>query len=458
MAAGRAHSLKETFATAARAGLPMARASLIFQTGAGGREFTYEFWPLARSGLSPPVRRGLQTLPGRRTAKASLTWRLYRGAGLDSCHAIQTCGRTLGRSRGGSYRFALDVRWDWRARAGDEPLFVVSLTGAPRQISRDPYQHTFYVGEADLAGRAMAVRSSLRRSRGMDGRFLTATRSTLSPADGGEPQQLTALKGYGQQARPAPDGSGLAFVGYDWKGQTYHVGKLRLQGGSADPVREVTTAWDRDVASPLWAADSKRIYFLSDDHGDINLYESDLTGTTRQVSQGHQRVTSLSIAGNRAAFIYSTPTEPPRLATFSLESPEKVAVLVDPNRDLMSGCALSKAEEIRYESFDGLKIQAWLLKPPGFSPTRKYPLLVSIHGGPHGSYGNSFNQELQAFADHGYVVLYVNPRGSTGYGEAFGNIIQHKWPGDDIKDVMAGADYTLKQGFTDPEADGGDRW
>ena len=347
-----------------------------------------------------------------------------------------------------------DLRWTFDGigvlKPGTNHIFVVSLTGAPRQISRDPYQHTFYVGEPDLIwsrdGRSIIAPAI----QGKDGwAVYDGNQIYAFPVDGGEPRQLTALNGYGQQVRPAPDGSGFAFVGYDWKGQTYHVARLRFQDNALGPVREITTGWDRDVTSPLWAADSKRIYFLSDNHGDINLYESDLTGKIRQVSHGHQRVASVSIAGNRAAIIYSTPTEAPKLATFALDSPEKVVFLVDPNRELMSGCALSKAEEIRYESFDGLKIQAWILKPPGFSPTRKYPLLVSIHGGPHGSYGNSFNQELQAFADHGYVVLYGNPRGSTGYGEAFGNIIQHKWPGDDIKDVLAGVDYMLKQGYTD---------
>jgi len=202
--------------------------------------------------------------------------------------------------------------------------------------------------------------------------------------------------------------------------------RARPQG----PVREITTSWDRECrAARSGAADSKRIYFLSDDHGDINVYETDLSGKMRQVSQGHRRVASLSIAGNRAALIYSTPTETSKLATLSLDSPKELSNLVDPNRDLMSGCALSQAEEnllriLRRHENPGMAAQTAGI----FALTRSIHCLVSIHGGPHGSYGNSFNQELQMFADHGYVVLFVNPRGSTGYGEAFGNIIQHKWP------------------------------
>ncbi len=110
---------------------------------------------------------------------------------------------------------------------------------------------------------------------------------------------------------------------------------------------------------------------------------------------------------------------------------------------------MSPAEEIWYESFDGARIQGWILKPSGFNPSLCYPLVVSMHGGPHSSYGPSFNLDLQQLADRGYVVLYTNPRGSTGYGEAFANVIQHKWPGDDIKDVLAGVDFVLEKGYTD---------
>ena len=127
---------------------------------------------------------------------------------------------------------------------------------------------------------------------------------------------------------------------------------------------------------------------------------------------------------------------------------EKIA---DPNEERLPSCAFSPAEEVRYRSFDGREIQGWVLKPPGFRPDREYALLVSMHGGPHGAYGACFNHEFQMMADHGFVVLYTNPRGSTGYGEEFGKIIQRRWPGDDIKDVLAGVDYVLKQGYIDPQ-------
>jgi dipeptidyl aminopeptidase/acylaminoacyl peptidase len=97
---------------------------------------------------------------------------------------------------------------------------------------------------------------------------------------------------------------------------------------------------------------------------------------------------------------------------------------------------LTEPEEIRYQSFDGKRIQAWLQRTPGFDPGKKYPLILNIHGGPHAAYGYIFEHEFQWMAAKGYIVLYPNPRGSTSYGQEFGNVIQFHYPGDDYKDLM----------------------
>ena len=123
--------------------------------------------------------------------------------------------------------------------------------------------------------------------------------------------------------------------------------------------------------------------------------------------------------------------------------------LWNPNEREIASCAFVPADEIWYPAPDGQSIQGWVLKPPSFNPSRKYPLIVSIHGGPHGMYGNTFMHDLQMLAARGAIVLYTNPRGSTGYGEKFGNVIQHKWPGDDLHDVLAGVDYLIKLGYVD---------
>ena len=117
----------------------------------------------------------------------------------------------------------------------------------------------------------------------------------------------------------------------------------------------------------------------------------------------------------------------------------------------MNEMHLTEPEEIWYPSFDGKKIQTWIQKPPDFDPAKKYPLILNIHGGPHAAYGYTFDHEFQWMAAKGYVVLYPNPRGSTTYGQDFGNIIQYHYPGDDYKDLMAGVDELIKRGYIDPK-------
>jgi acylaminoacyl-peptidase len=121
------------------------------------------------------------------------------------------------------------------------------------------------------------------------------------------------------------------------------------------------------------------------------------------------------------------------------------------NDSLLADRAAGAVEEIRYKSFDGRPIQGWIIKPPGFDASKKYPLILEIHGGPHYMYGVDFSHEMQSYAGRGYVVLYLNPRGSTGYGEEFGNVVHTRYPGDDYKDLMAGVDALLAKGYIDPK-------
>jgi dipeptidyl aminopeptidase/acylaminoacyl peptidase len=123
--------------------------------------------------------------------------------------------------------------------------------------------------------------------------------------------------------------------------------------------------------------------------------------------------------------------------------------ITDFNGKLWSQLNLTAPEEINYTSFDGKRIQAWVQKPPDFDQQKKYPLILDIHGGPHSAYGWVFDHEFQWMAAKGYVVLYVNPRGSTSYGQEFGNIIQYRYPGDDYRDLMIGVDELLKRGYVD---------
>jgi acylaminoacyl-peptidase len=132
--------------------------------------------------------------------------------------------------------------------------------------------------------------------------------------------------------------------------------------------------------------------------------------------------------------------------------PGEPRLLTAVNEDLFSQRRLGSVEEVWYDSsHDGRPVQAWILKPPDFDPSRRYPLILEIHGGPFAAYGPGLDVEKQLMAAHDYVVLYTNPRGSTSYGEEFGNLIHHAYPGDDFHDLVSGVDAVLARGYVDPE-------
>ncbi|HJX27806.1 MAG TPA: S9 family peptidase, partial [Thermoanaerobaculia bacterium] len=151
---------------------------------------------------------------------------------------------------------------------------------------------------------------------------------------------------------------------------------------------------------------------------------------------------------SRIAMVVSTPTVISDL--YALDPATRTRkLLYQPNRELFAQLDVTEPEELVYKSFDGREIQAWIQKPPGFDPGKKYPLILNIHGGPHAAYGWVFFHEFQWMAAQGYVVLFPNPRGSSSYGQEFGNVIQYEFPGDDAKDLLAGVDAMLKTGYID---------
>ncbi|HSR42482.1 MAG TPA: prolyl oligopeptidase family serine peptidase, partial [Longimicrobiales bacterium] len=121
------------------------------------------------------------------------------------------------------------------------------------------------------------------------------------------------------------------------------------------------------------------------------------------------------------------------------------------NDDVLHGKTLGEVEEIWYTSKDDFRIQGWIIKPPDFDPSRRYPMMLVIHGGPHSAYDVGFSFGWQEHAAHDYVVLYTNPRGSSAYGTEFGNAIQYAYPGDDFHDLMAGVDTVVNRGYVDED-------
>jgi dipeptidyl aminopeptidase/acylaminoacyl peptidase len=173
-------------------------------------------------------------------------------------------------------------------------------------------------------------------------------------------------------------------------------------------------------------------------------------GEVKELTPADREVIAGSVARNgaRAALVLGTPRRPGVLFACDVAT-GALTELLDPNAELFAEARLGAVEEFWYDSFDGQPIQGWIVTPPGFDPKQKYPLVLQIHGGPHVAYGVGFFHEFQVLAEAGYVVLYVNPRGSTTYGQEFGNVIQYRYPGDDWKDLMAGVDAVIARGCVD---------
>ncbi|MCU1305691.1 MAG: tolB [Acidobacteriaceae bacterium] len=230
--------------------------------------------------------------------------------------------------------------------------------------------------------------------------------------------------------------------------------------------RNLTADFDYDIGSgpggdqhppraggrtnPIWSSDGHSIVDVVLQKGVSNLYRFDTaTGKATPLTNGNHDAFSFtsSADGSKLAMVISTPTNIGDV--FVADASGNLKQLTHVNEKLFSQIKLTEPEQIWYTSFDGRKIEAWVQKPPDFDAKKKYPLILNIHGGPHSAYGYTFDHEFQWMAAKGYVVLYPNPRGSTSYGQEFGNIIQHAYPGDDYKDLMIGVDELLKRGYVD---------
>ena len=280
----------------------------------------------------------------------------------------------------------------------------------------------------------------------------------FAAADGAV-KQLTSRKGPNGSPKVSPDGTRIAYTSFENRFQGYQVTKLWLMNRGGSGSREVTGKLDRDVRSPIWASDGSGVYFLSDDHGNTGLYFTSLDGSVKNLARNVSAGTgasganaSFSVAKNgNIAMTYGRPEVPGDIAVESAANRD-ARVITSVNAGLFGGKKLGAIEEIWYESSkDGRKIQGWIMKPPDFDSSKKYPLILEIHGGPFSNYGDRFDLEKQLMAAAGYVVLYTNPRGSTSYGQEFGNLIHHAYPGDDFYDLNSGVDAVLKKGYIDPD-------
>ena len=336
---------------------------------------------------------------------------------------------------------------------GFNHLFVIPAEGGtPRQITKGDLNHRG-TPQWSSDGGHLLISSNLKKDWEYDFRNTEIYKISV---ESGEVKTLTNRNGPDRDFAISPNGQQIAYIGFDDKMQTYQVSRLYVMDIDGSNKKEVKTNLDRSISSPIWEASGRGIYFMYDDKGNTKIGYTDLSGKNKMVAPnlggtGIGRPYgggSFSVSKKgRIVYTHTTPYHPSELALIE-KGDSKERLIMSLNNDLLKYRNLGKVEEVWYKStFDKRDIQGWVVYPPHFDAKKKYPLLVENHGGPISNYGDRFSPEIQLYATAGYVVFYPNPRGSTSYGEAFGNLLYHNYPGEDYQDVMDGVDVLLQKSF-----------
>lgn len=338
--------------------------------------------------------------------------------------------------------------------AGRSQLFVLSAEGGtPRILTSGDFEHG---GPLSWMPDGESIVFSANRRADWEYELRESELWTVNVASA-DLRQLTDRTGPDHSPAVSPDGTKIAYLGFDDRRMGYEISNVYLMDVSDGLTRILTGNFDRSIGAVSWPGDSNRLLITYDDHGRRHIATLSTSGKVSSVADdvgavilGRPYTSGGFSVANNGAYAYSAG-RPDRPADIGVGRGSKTPTRVtDLNADLFDHKTLGAVEEIRWQStFDELEIQGWLVKPPNFDPAKKYPLILEIHGGPFLPYGPHFAAELQLYAAAGYVVLYSNPRGSTSYGYDFANEIHHNYPGQDYDDLMSGVDAVIERGLVD---------
>ena len=349
----------------------------------------------------------------------------------------------------------LNYRYDGSGyrKPGETQFFTVPITGGtPRQISNIPAEKRAVQGEW-IDNNTIVFSANLNE----DSEYNTINSEIYTlDINSGIQKALTSREGPDNSPKVSNDNSLIAYLGYDDEYLSYQQNSIYIMRSDGSGKYKIELDLDRNISNIYWSGDDKKIFFQYDDKGTTKIGSTTLDGKLDSVID---EVGGLSFSrpysggffslskNNRYSFTYGTVYNPADLAVGYKGSKNRLTNL---NKDLFDYKKLGNVEEIWYEStFDGEMIQGWIVKPPNFDESKKYPLILEIHGGPHTNYGFHFSSEVQLFASKGYVVLYTNPRGSTSYGKEFANLIHHNYPSQDYDDLISGVDNLIERGYID---------
>ena len=337
---------------------------------------------------------------------------------------------------------------------GNNQVFVVPADGGtPRQMSNGDYPIGGPV--TWMPDSKSIIFSSNRRN---DAEYRPRQTDLFSASlVSGELVKVTDRAGSESNPVISSNGRYLAYTSAADTRQGYNRAELRVKDLQSGEDRSLTEDLDRSVSDVQWTSDSKRLWISFDDLGMTRVAEVDLKGRLKQsdivlggTALGRPYTSGVFSVGGKGHLVFTLGRDD-RPADLALMRPGKAPrLLTDLNNDLMGQREMARVERMTWaSSHDGLEVEGWVMKPPGFDPNKTYPMILEIHGGPHSAYGPNYSTEAQLYAAAGYVVFYTNPRGSTSYGEEFANTIDLAYPGYDYDDLMSGVDALLDRGYVD---------
>lgn len=374
-------------------------------------------------------------------------------------YLVKSPGKPKGAQWADEPRVTTRVRHESDGSGFIEPgfhhYFVIPADGGTaRQITSGSYQHK---SEPQWTKDGQSLIFSANRIEDWEYNYRNSEIYVVSLPDGNI-RELTQRKGPNYNPVVSPNGKIIAYLGYEDKVQTYQLPELYVMDLDGNNKKRVDLKLDRKISNLAWDQKGTGLYFLYDSEGNTKIGFVALSGRFEKVAD-HVGGTAVArpygggsfskSADDLLVYNMTTPYFPADLVTRRKgnQTAKRVTRL---NEDLLAYRMLGEVEEIWYSSsFDNRKIQGWIVKPPNFDPNEKYSLIVENHGGPIANYGDRFSPEMQLYASAGYVVFYPNPRGSTSYGEEFGNLLYHNYPGQDYDDVMSGVDAVIDKGYID---------
>jgi acylaminoacyl-peptidase len=369
-------------------------------------------------------------------------------------------------------------KFDGQGYFGDKrnQVFVVDVPArrpeAPvkaRQLTTGDHDHTSPSWSPD--GQQIILTATRRE----DADWLEKADIWVVDVAGGEMNLLLDASGASTGPVFSPDGTLVAYGGHDGKYRSTTAPEARVfsatlgRPASEQDVNPLTRSLDRPLGGfamsdirlsrmekPVQWGRNGTLYFIVGSEGDSSVYRWKAAGGLDRVAgAADHTISALSVAGETMAYVMGSHTEPDQLYC---SGPSGTIRLTDLNHEIMQEIAISEPRRIEFKGPDGWNIDGWVLPPAGYEPGSVYPAILHIHGGPSGVYGSAFSFHDQMLASHGMAVIYLNPRGSSSYGQAFTNAVVEDWGGKDYQDLMAGVDEVVRLGIADPEKLGVTGW